>query len=183
MITDLNLCASRSANQHCGCTMNLAVVGERALWLSLSSLTDKVNVDLLDVPVTPDELFMPQKCVMRKKEGKAFNFCLPRRPGPVVALWFVHLVPKIFYIQRIFKGLKSLVCFVFTFLPWIFCCCDTGIVTALENRVMPYAFPPMLPTIPLPSTQSKEIGPPLPFRSAVTPCSRPVLAAIVMQGL
>lgn len=45
IVTDLNLCSSRNAIQ------GLAEVGERALLLSLSSLTDKEKVDLLDRPV------------------------------------------------------------------------------------------------------------------------------------
>ena len=59
MATDLNLCASHNAIQGCGHTMSLAVVGEWALWLSLSSLTEKETVDLLDAPVIPKELFGP----------------------------------------------------------------------------------------------------------------------------
>lgn len=51
----------------CGRTMSLAVVEERALWLSLSSLTDKEKVELLDVPVTPKELFGPAVAAMRQK--------------------------------------------------------------------------------------------------------------------
>lgn len=79
MITDLSFLASHSAIQGCGRTMNLAVEGERALWLSISCLTDMGKVDLLDAPVTPKELFEPivaavwQKCDIRKKEAKAFN--------------------------------------------------------------------------------------------------------------
>lgn len=78
MITDLNLCASRSANQHCGCTMNLAVVGERALWLSLSSLTDKEKVFLLDAPVTPNELF----CRRQKSKAKPSTSACPADRAP-----------------------------------------------------------------------------------------------------
>ena len=50
-MTDPNLHAFRSAIQGCGSTMGLAVVREGVLWLSLSSLTDKYKVDLLDAPM------------------------------------------------------------------------------------------------------------------------------------
>ena len=39
------------------------------------------------------------------------------------------------YIQQVFKGPKSLVCFVFSLLPWILFFYNTGIVTALVIRV------------------------------------------------
>lgn len=48
MITDQSFRSSQSAIQGSGCTMSLAVMGESTLWLSLSSLTDKDRVDLLD---------------------------------------------------------------------------------------------------------------------------------------
>lgn len=41
MITNLNLHVCRGAIQGCCRTMSLAVVGERVLWLSLSSLTER----------------------------------------------------------------------------------------------------------------------------------------------
>lgn len=74
------------AIQGCGRAMSLAVVGERVLWLDLSSLLDIEN-GFLDALVEPKELFGPavaaiwQKCELRKKEAVAFNFCLPQRPG------------------------------------------------------------------------------------------------------
>jgi hypothetical protein len=45
IVTDLNRCSSRNAIQ------GLAVVEERALLISLSSLTDKEKMDLLDPPL------------------------------------------------------------------------------------------------------------------------------------
>lgn len=90
-ITDLNLRTFRGAIQSCGRAMGLAVVGERALWLNLSSLTDKEKADLLDAPIDPKALFGPaiaamrDKCDARKKEGEAFDVCLPRRPAPQAA--------------------------------------------------------------------------------------------------
>ncbi|KAL1276515.1 hypothetical protein QQF64_036138 [Cirrhinus molitorella] len=88
VIADLNLRTSRGAVQSCGCSMGLAVVGERALWLGLSGLSDREKVDFLDAPVEPKALFgasvtaMRQRCDLRKQEGEAFQACLPRRPIP-----------------------------------------------------------------------------------------------------
>lgn len=93
MITDLNLC---TAIQGCGHTMSLAVVGDGVLWLSSPSLTDKEKVDLLDAPVIPKELFGPLSPPCRRsatcmEEGETFNFCLPRKPGPLAARWSLQL--------------------------------------------------------------------------------------------
>lgn len=87
-ITDLNLRTSRGAIQSCGRAMGLAVVGERALWLNLSTLNDKEKVDLLDAAIDPKVLFGPAiaemrtKCDLQKKEHEAFDVCLPRKPPP-----------------------------------------------------------------------------------------------------
>ncbi|RXN03734.1 putative GAG protein [Labeo rohita] len=87
-IADLNLRTSRGAVQSCGRSMGLAVVGERALWLGLSGLSDREKVDFLDAPVEPKALFgasvtaMRQRCDLRKQEGEAFQACLPRKPIP-----------------------------------------------------------------------------------------------------
>ncbi|KAL0177335.1 hypothetical protein M9458_026229, partial [Cirrhinus mrigala] len=88
VIADLNLRTSRGAVQSCGRSMGLAVVGERALWLGLSGLSDREKVDFLDAPVEPKALFgasvtaMRQRCDLRKQEGEAFQACLPRKPFP-----------------------------------------------------------------------------------------------------
>ncbi|RXN15610.1 putative GAG protein [Labeo rohita] len=88
VIADLNLRTSRGAVQSCGRSMGLAVVGERALWLGLSGLSDREKVDFLDAPVEPKALFgasvtaMRQRCDLRKQEGEAFQACLPRKPIP-----------------------------------------------------------------------------------------------------
>jgi len=37
--------------------MGLAVVGERALWLGLSSLSEREKAEFLDAPVEPKALF------------------------------------------------------------------------------------------------------------------------------
>ncbi|RXN03733.1 putative GAG protein [Labeo rohita] len=90
VIADLNLRTSRGAVQSCGRSMGLAVVGERALWLGLSGLSDREKVDFLDAPVDPKALFgasvtaMRQRCDLRKQEGEAFQACLPRKPIPEV---------------------------------------------------------------------------------------------------
>ena len=55
--------------------MSLALVGERALWLNLSSLSDREKAGFLDAPVELKKLFGPavnamhQKCELLKKEG------------------------------------------------------------------------------------------------------------------
>lgn len=87
-ITDLNLRTSRGAVQSCGRTMALAVAGERSLWLNLSSVGDKEKLDFLDAPVDSGGLFgsavaaMRQRCDLQKKEGEAFDICLPRKRAP-----------------------------------------------------------------------------------------------------
>ncbi|XDV22771.1 hypothetical protein PO909_027592 [Leuciscus waleckii] len=85
VIADLNLRTSRGAVQSCGRSMGLAVVGERALWLGLSGLSDREKADFLDAPVEPKALFgasvtaMRERCDQKKQEGEAFQTCLPRR--------------------------------------------------------------------------------------------------------
>ncbi|KAJ8368702.1 hypothetical protein SKAU_G00087300 [Synaphobranchus kaupii] len=68
-----------------------AVAGERALWLNLSSLPDQdkqVIIDSRFEPLKVKGLFgeavtsMQQACDLRKKQGEAFNLCLPRKPTP-----------------------------------------------------------------------------------------------------
>lgn len=75
MITALNFRASRNAIPGCGHTVSLAVLEERALWLSFSSLTDKEIVDLLDAcdtqGVVRPAVDSMQMCEMRMKEGEA----------------------------------------------------------------------------------------------------------------
>ncbi|KAI5102388.1 hypothetical protein C0J45_7740, partial [Silurus meridionalis] len=86
VIADLNLRSSRGAVQSCGRSMGLAVVGERALWLGLTGLSEREKVDFLDAPIEPKALFgaavanMRQQCDLRKKDGEAFEACLPRKP-------------------------------------------------------------------------------------------------------
>ncbi|RXN18450.1 transforming isoform X3 [Labeo rohita] len=88
VIVDLNLRTSRGAVQSCGRSMGLAVVGERALWMGLSGLSDREKADFLDGPVEPKAFFgasvttMRQRCDLRKQEGEAFQACLPRKPIP-----------------------------------------------------------------------------------------------------
>ncbi|KAL1268395.1 hypothetical protein QQF64_033758 [Cirrhinus molitorella] len=86
VIADLNLRSSRGAVQSCGRSMGLAVVGERALWLGLTGLSEREKAEFLDAPVEPKALFraavtnMRQQCDLRKKDGEAFETCLPRKP-------------------------------------------------------------------------------------------------------
>ncbi len=87
--TDLILRSSRGAVQGCGRSMGLAVAGEWSLWLNLSSLADREKRDIMDAEFDPSKgLFGPaidtmkQACDLRKKEGEAFNLCLPRKPAP-----------------------------------------------------------------------------------------------------
>lgn len=86
---DLILRSSRGAVQGSGRSMGLAVAGERSLWLNLSSLADKEKQDIMDAQFDPSKgLFGPaietmkRACDVRKKEGEAFNLCLPRKPAP-----------------------------------------------------------------------------------------------------
>ncbi len=87
IIADLNLRMSHRAVQSCGRRMGLAVVGERSLWLGLSGLSDKEKVEYLDAPIDPKAMFgvtataMCQQCDLWKKEGEAFEVCLPRKPA------------------------------------------------------------------------------------------------------
>ncbi len=87
VIADLKLCTSRGAVQSCRWSMGLAVVGARSLWLGLSGLSDKEKVEFLDAPIDPKAMFgttvmaMCQQCDLRKKEGEAFEVCLPRKPA------------------------------------------------------------------------------------------------------
>lgn len=61
--------------------MSLAVVGERALWLGLSGLSER---EFLDVPVELKALFgaavtnMHQQCNLCKKDGEAFKKLPPQ---------------------------------------------------------------------------------------------------------
>lgn len=81
--------------------MSLVVVGKRVLWLNPSSSTDKDKVDILDTPVTHKELLGPtvaamgQKGDMCKKEGEAFNFCLPRKPAPSGSPLITSICPTV----------------------------------------------------------------------------------------
>ncbi|KAI5094524.1 E3 ubiquitin/ISG15 ligase TRIM25-like [Silurus meridionalis] len=73
VIADLNLRSSRGAVQSCSRSMGLAVVGERALWLGLTGLSEREKVEFLDAPIEPKALFgagvanMRQQCDLRKK--------------------------------------------------------------------------------------------------------------------
>lgn len=57
VIADLNLRSSRGAVQSCGRSMGLAVVGERALWLELSGLSEREKAEFLYAPVESKTLF------------------------------------------------------------------------------------------------------------------------------
>lgn len=82
-IADLNLRTSRSVVQSCGSSIGLAVVGERALWLGLSGLSDRAKMAFLDAPVESKALFGAsvtanwQQCDLRKQEGEALQTSLP----------------------------------------------------------------------------------------------------------
>ena len=61
----LSLHATRGAIQGCGHTMSHDLVGDRAVWLNLSSLSDKEKADFLDASITLMELygiFLPLVC-------------------------------------------------------------------------------------------------------------------------
>lgn len=53
MVTDLVLCSLRCLAQSTGRTVGLVVVGQRALWLNLSTMGEKDKTHFLDQPVDP----------------------------------------------------------------------------------------------------------------------------------
>lgn len=87
-LTDLSLRTCRGGVQGCGRSMGLAVAGERALWLNLSSLPDRDKTAILDAPVDPKGLFGPalatmqERCDDKKSKNEAFGLCLPRKVVP-----------------------------------------------------------------------------------------------------
>ncbi|KAK0152765.1 hypothetical protein N1851_005700 [Merluccius polli] len=89
IVNDLVLRSSRGAVQGCGRVMGLAVSGERALWLSLSGLSDAQKAEVMDATYDPTKgLFGPalekmrETSTLRKQEGEAFDLCLPRKQAP-----------------------------------------------------------------------------------------------------
>lgn len=58
-------------------------VWSSSLWLSLSGFSDKEKGEFLDAPIDPKAMFCTTmtailpKCDLRKKEGEAFQVCLP----------------------------------------------------------------------------------------------------------
>ena len=89
IVNDLVLRSSRGAVQGCGRVMGLAVSGERALWLSLSGLSDAQKAEVMDAAYDPTKgLFGPalekmrETSTLRKQEGEAFDLCLPRKQAP-----------------------------------------------------------------------------------------------------
>ena len=88
IVNDLFLRSSRGAVQGCGRVMGLAVSGERALWLSLSGLSDAHKAEVMDAAYDPTKgLFGPalekmrETSTLRKQEGEAFDLCLPPKTG------------------------------------------------------------------------------------------------------
>lgn len=80
VVNDLLLRSSRGAVQGCG-----RLMGERALWLNLSGLSDSQKAEVMDAENDPTKgLFVPalekirETSICRKQEGEAFNLCLPR---------------------------------------------------------------------------------------------------------
>lgn len=57
MVTDLVLRSLRCLAQSTGRTVGLVVVGQRALWLNLSTMGEKDKTHFLDQPVDPKSLF------------------------------------------------------------------------------------------------------------------------------
>ena len=89
IVNDLVLRSSRGAVQGCGRVMGLAVSGERALWLSLSGLSDAQKAEVMAAAYEPTKgLFGPalekmrETSTLRKQEGEAFDLCLPRKQVP-----------------------------------------------------------------------------------------------------
>ncbi len=68
---------------HVRAAMALVVAGKRPLLLHLSSIGDREKLDFFDSPVDSSWLFglavaaMRQRCDLPKKQGEAFDICLP----------------------------------------------------------------------------------------------------------
>lgn len=81
--------SSSGAIQGFGRAISLAVLGERALWLNLSSLSDKEKADFLDAPVEPKELFGPAVAAIAS-EVQSTSGC-PEDPS-IMATWRTPLL-------------------------------------------------------------------------------------------
>ena len=87
IVNDLLLGSSCGTMQGCSHIMGgLAVSRERALWLNLSGLGDTQKAEVRDAAYHPTKgLFSPalekmrETSTLRKKEGEAFDLCLPRK--------------------------------------------------------------------------------------------------------
>ncbi|XP_063059609.1 uncharacterized protein LOC134452882 [Engraulis encrasicolus] len=83
-VTDLVLRISRCSAQSIGRIMGLAVVGNRNLWLNLSSASDKDKIVVLNHPLSPDGLFgSATTAVLEKFEPRQQAALKPNRSvGP-----------------------------------------------------------------------------------------------------
>ncbi|KAL2095574.1 hypothetical protein ACEWY4_007722 [Coilia grayii] len=104
VVTDLCLRLHRCAVQASRRAMGFLVTQERARWLTLSSLSHREKVQLLDVAVDPKGLFGPamasmqRRCEEKKREGEALQTCLPRKsqapPAPTPRPSFAQVVAR-----------------------------------------------------------------------------------------
>ncbi len=83
--TDLSLQATKETARAIGRSMAALVATERHLWLTLSQISDKDRVFLLDAPILPSGLFgdavntVVDRFQEAKKQAAAFQRFLPRR--------------------------------------------------------------------------------------------------------
>lgn len=70
-VMDLILHSSRCLAQSTGGTLGLVVVGQRGLWLNLSTMVEKDKAHFLYQPVDPKGMFGPALATMQQRfEGK-----------------------------------------------------------------------------------------------------------------
>ncbi|ROJ25270.1 hypothetical protein DPX16_20083 [Anabarilius grahami] len=95
-VMDLILRFSRCLAQSTGGTLGLAVVGQRGLWLNLSTMVEKDKAHFLYQHVDPKGLFGPALATMQQRfEGKkkeAFRSFEPCRAPIPLQLW-QHVTP------------------------------------------------------------------------------------------
>ncbi len=93
-VSDLILHSSRCLAQSTGRTVGLAVVGQRALWLNLSTMGEKDKTNFLDQLVDPNGLFGPAVATMqqqfeaKRREQETFRSFVPmQRQARGQAYW------------------------------------------------------------------------------------------------
>ncbi len=91
--TDVSLRATKETARAIGRSMAALVATERHLWLTLSQISDKDRVFLLDAPILPSGLFgdavnaVVDRFQEAKKQAAAFQRFLPRRSQSGAERW------------------------------------------------------------------------------------------------